>query len=166
MKSALFLLLACVLAVAAGAWWWLGSGAERLDPPEVLQERVLQGPSVEVRSQAARDMVRHGPEAQPFVHRALAEYRGNDADVLVPLLQGAQKQRDWQSIDRLFELVEHPDARVRGKAGVAVAEIMGADYGFSADDPPEKRREVLDRMRAIHQNMKSDVERFYRGRKQ
>ena len=124
---------------------------------------MLQAPSVEVQSQAARDMVRHGPTAKPYVQRALTEYRGNQPEVLVPLLQGAQKQRDYQSIPRLFELMEHEDPRVRGKAGAAVAEIMGADYGFAADDPPERRRVVLQRMRAIHRQMQSEVERHYRS---
>jgi len=158
------LLVALGVAVAAMlAWWCWPSSAQREDPPQVLQERVLQGNSPEVQSQAAQDMVKYkaSEEARPFVHQALAEYRGNDPEVLVPLVQGVLKQRDYKSLPRLFDLMEHPDPRVRGKAGAAVSEIMGADYGFHAADPPEKRREVLKHIRAIYPKMLPAVERSY-----
>jgi hypothetical protein len=166
MNIRLWTIAAGILAAVFVVWWFLPSASERLEPPEVLQERVLQGTTVEVQAEAAQAMVRHGPAAQPFIRQALAEYRGNDADVLVPLLQGAQRQRDWRNMNRLFELMEHADPRVRGKAGAAVVEIMGADYGFAASDPPAKRREVLGRMRAVYEKMKPKVEEYYRNQEQ
>jgi hypothetical protein len=157
-------LVALGVAVAAMvAWWCWPSGAQRVDPPQVLQERVLQGSSPEVQSQAAQDMVKYKPseEARTSVHQALAEYRGNEPEVLVPLVQSVLKQRDHKSLPRLLDLMEHPDPRVRGKAGAALSEIMGADYGFRAGDPPEKRRKVLKYVREIYPAMLPKIERFY-----
>ena len=152
-----------VAAAAVLAWYCWPSGTQHVAPPQVLQERVVQGNSPEVQSRAAQDMVKYQPseEARTSVHEALKEYRGNDPEVLVPLVQGVLKQRDYKSAPRLLDLMEHPDPRVRGKAGAALCEIMGADYGFRAADPPEKRREVLERIRAVYAKMAPKVERFY-----
>jgi hypothetical protein len=40
------------------------------------------------------------------------------------------------------------DPRVRARAGVAVQKILHADFFFRADDPPEKRRAAIARIRA------------------
>jgi hypothetical protein len=150
-----------VAAILLSVWLLRGDRREPLDPPEVLQERILSSGSGAEQAQAARDMVRHSEPARGAVHRALADYRGNDAGVLVPLAQSAMKTRDWRSIPRLFELMEHPDPKVRGKAGAAASVIMGADYGFHADAPPAERAEVLARMRYIHENLLPHLKRCY-----
>jgi hypothetical protein len=147
--------------VVLGMWLW---PEQRLDPPEVLQQRILSSPSVDEQAAAARDMVRHGRRARPQINRVLTEYRDDRPEVMVPLLQAAQKARTWQSLPRLFALMEHPDPRVRGKAGAAAREIMGADYYFRANDPPEDRARVLARIRAIYQQMKPELEQFYQDR--
>ena len=153
--------IAAALIAVLLLWTWLRSGGDRLDPPDVLLERVLHGDSVEIQSQAAQDMLQHGDEARPFARRALAEYAGNDPEVLMPLVQGVAKQLDWRSLPRLFTLMEHDNAGVRGRAGAAVVTIMGADYGFRANDPPQKRRETLVNIRAIHKSLLPKLQRFY-----
>jgi len=142
-------------------WTYLRSGGDRLDPPDVLLERVVRGDSVKIQTKAAQDMLQHGEEARPFARRALAEYTGNDPAVLMPLVQGIAKQRDWRSIPRLFTLMEHDDPGVRGRAGAAVVTIMGADYGFRANDAPQVRRETLKNMRAIHTSLLPKLQKFY-----
>lgn len=136
---------------------------DRLDPPEVLEERILSSPQAEEKAAAAHDLVRHGKRARAEVGRLLSNYRDDDPQVMVPLLQAAMKARTWQSLPRLFDLMEHPDARIRGKAGAAASKIMGADYGFHADDPPKDRARVLAKMKAIYEQMKPDLQRFYQG---
>lgn len=144
-------------------YFWPG---RRLDPPEVLEHRILNSRSAEERAHAARGMVRHGGRARVEVRRALARYKGDDPEVVVPLLQATAKARDWRSLPQLFKLMEHPDPRVRGKAGAAARTIMGADYFFRADDPPRKRKEVLARMIAIYRRMLPDLQRFYEDQKE
>lgn len=150
------------VAVLAFCFW----PGERLDPPEVLEDRILNSPSVEEQAAAARDMVRHGQGARTEVGRVLTKYEGNHPDVMVPLLQAAMKARTWRSLPRLFQLMEDPDPRIRGKAGAAARKIMGADYYFRADDPPAERAAALARMKAIYEQMKPDLPGFYEGRKQ
>ena len=132
--------------VVLGIWLW---SRDRLDPPEVLADRILNSPSAEERAAAARDMIRHGTRAREEIGRVLAGYQGDEPEVMVPLLQAAMKARTWQSLPQLFELMEHSDPRIRGKAGAAASRIMGADYYFRADDPPQQRAEVLTRMKAV-----------------
>jgi len=148
------LILAVILAVS---FWPKGVP----DPPEVLEERIVSGESVEQRAQAARDMIYHGEEARGYAGEALSRYERSEPEVLVPLVQSVQKARDWRSIPRLFELMEHPDPLIRGKAGAAASKIMGADYFFRANDPPEKRAEALALMKTIYGNMGSELQRCY-----
>ena len=143
--------------------FWPG---RRLDPPEVLKHRILNSRSAEEKASAARDMLRHGARARVQVRRALAEYEGHDPGVIVPLLQATMKARDWRSLPELFKRMEHPHPRIRGKAGAAARMIMGADYYFRANDPPQKRKEVLARMIAIHERMLPDLQRFYEEQKE
>ena len=150
------------IVVLAGRFW----PEDQPDPPGVLEDRILNSASSEEQATAARDMVRHGDAARAEIGRVLVEYEGNDTQVMIPLLQATMKAHAWQSVPRLFELMEHPDPRIRGKAGAAASEIMGADYYFRANHSPEKRAQVLARMRGIYQQMKPELERVYEARQQ
>ncbi len=57
------------------------------------------------------------------------------------------ERRDTQSMPELLRAMEDADPQVRARAGVAVQKILHADFFFRADDPPEKRREALKRIR-------------------
>jgi len=145
---------------------WLTPDEPRLDPPQELEQQVLNAPSIEQKARAARDLVRHGTQAAPQVGRLLHEYHEEEPEVMVPLLEAAGKARRWQDLPRLFELMEHPDPRIRGKAGAAARVIMGADYGFRATDPPRKRAEDLARMKLIYREMLPDLKQYYGGSSQ
>ncbi len=108
--------------VAAVRWLW--PDEPRLDPPPVLEEQVLSATTTEQKVEAARQLVRHGPQASPQIGRLLRDYRDDEPEVMVPLLEAAGKARRWQELPRLFELMEHPDPRIRGKAGAAARTIM------------------------------------------
>jgi len=152
-----------VIAALVALVRWLVPDQPPLEPPEVLEEQVLSAPDTEQKAYAARQLVRHGVQARPQIRRLLREYHENEPEVMVPILEAAGKARCWQDLPRLFELMEHPDPRIRGKAGAAARTIMGADYGFRATDPPEKRAKDLARMKAIYREMRQDLERFYSG---
>jgi hypothetical protein len=111
--------------------------------------------------EAARALLQHGKAARGVAGRTLEQYRGNDPEVLIPLIQATAKAGDWESVPRLVELMEHPDVRVRGKAGAAVRIIMGADYGFRAEDPPHKRREAIKLINQIYPTMKNKLQQHY-----
>ncbi len=125
------------------------------------QQPALAVPVDEAARQAARDLIQHGRNARGVAGRTLEQYRGNDPEVLIALIQATAKAGDWESVPRLVELMEHPDVRVRGKAGAAVCIIMGADYGFRAEDPPQKRREAIRLINQIYPTMKKKLEQHY-----
>ncbi len=150
------------IVVLAGRFW----PEDRPDPPEVLEDRILNSASSKEQAAAAHDMVCHGDAARAEIGRVLVRYEGNNTEVLIPLLQATMKAHAWQSVPRLFELMEHPNPRIRGKAGAAASEIMGADYYFRANHSPEKRAQALARMRGIYAQMKPELERVYEVRQQ
>lgn len=51
--------------------------------------------------------------------------------------------RDEESMPVLLRAMEDPDPVLRGRAAAAVRKIMRADYYFRANDPPERRKEVI-----------------------
>jgi len=160
-KNVQYLILAAgvlILAVILAVNFW-PEGAP--DPPDVLQQRIVSGETVKEQSQAAQDMIYHGESARGYAGPALERYHGKEPEVVVPLIQATQKARDWRSLPELFKLMEHPDPRIRGKAGAAAQEIMGADYFFRANDPPEKRAEKLAMMKESYRNLVPDLERCY-----
>ena len=59
---------------------------------------------------------------------------------------------DWSSIPVLLEICDDPNPLIRGRAGVALQRIIGADYQFRADDPPNKRQKAIETMRFIFDN--------------
>jgi hypothetical protein len=138
---------------------------ERLDPPNVLAEQILENSPTEQRIRAAHDMVRHGSQARSEMHRVMSDLRTDDPEVMAATIEAAAAARCWQSLPRLFELMEHQDVRVRGKAGAAVGVIMGADYYFRAADPPEERAAKLALIKETYQHMnrRRILEQFYEG---
>ncbi len=140
---------------------------EEIEPPRVLAEQILQSETpVEQRAAAARKMVIHGSAARPEIRRVVENYKGDDPEVIIPLVQATAKANNYQSIPRLFDLMEHPNVRIRGKAGAAVRKMMGADYGFRAADPKSKRDEKLKMMKRAYGHMEQDgvLSRLYDGK--
>lgn len=62
---------------------------------------------------------------------------------------GLGDRRDAESTPMLLDAMQDQSALVRGRAGVAVKKILGADFFFRAEDPPEKRHEVIQRYRDL-----------------
>jgi len=149
---------AITIVVVLAVYFW---PEDTPDPPEVLYQRIMESESVEVRAEAAEDMVWHGENARGVVGEALSRYESREPEVVVPLIQAVQKARDHKSIPQLFKLMEDPDPRIRGKAGAAVRKITGADYGFRAGDPPEKRAEVLRAIRETYAKFGSNLDEYY-----
>jgi hypothetical protein len=79
------------------------------------------------------------------LRRELAEGQAPDVRAAAADALGAMK--DLESMPLLLDAMEDPDARVRGRAGAAVRRILGADFFFRAEDPPDRREETLGRIR-------------------
>jgi len=128
-------------------------------------ERVETAPTEVERSQAARDLVRHGEAAREEIHTALVRKQPEEPEVIAPLLQATMKVRDHRSLPTAIDLLDHPDPLVRGRAGAAVREILGADFGFRANDPPEKRAKVVAMIKADYANAHQRIGEFYESQR-
>ncbi|NQT38986.1 MAG: hypothetical protein HQ581_15925 [Planctomycetes bacterium] len=158
--------VAVVAVGATAAWYFIPEATESLDPPEVVAERLNEGVTVETKVEAARDLIRHGEMARVEVRTALAAHRRHEPEVIAPLLQATMKSRDHRSLPTVIELLEHPDPTVRGRAGSAVRKILGADFGFRANDPIEKRQEIIAKIRADFVHSGPRIQQFYEDQRQ
>jgi HEAT repeat protein len=141
------------MGVVAGAWAayltlksnWAGAKAT----PEQLALQLKDGGSdPALRRAAATQLAQTGPEAAPVLREILAK-TGESSDVRAAAADGLGVLRDEASMGDLLTALEDPDPLVRGRAGVAIQRILGADYFFRAEDPVERRRECIE-------NIKSD----------
>ncbi len=65
----------------------------------------------------------------------------------------------------LLDALEHESALVRGAAGAAVKRLLSVDLGYRHDDPPERRRQAVERIRKYWDQMRdSPLMRSWRGR--
>jgi hypothetical protein len=134
---------------------------DKLDPPGVLEQKVLNAASTAERIDAAKGLICHGPAARREVRRALAQSRQNDPEVRACLLQATMAIRDWRSLPEIFAAMGDSDTTIRGRAGAAAQQIMGADFQFRAADPSEKRAAILTVMRREYDLVKARYPEFY-----
>ena len=57
--------------------------------------------------------------------------------------------------------MEDDDPLVRGRAGAAARQIMGVDFHFRANDPPEKRAKALAAIKSEYQAAIGRYKLFY-----
>ncbi|MCA9247145.1 MAG: hypothetical protein KDA42_08525 [Planctomycetales bacterium] len=136
---------------------------EVLPPPDALAAQVAGEAPVEVKVIAARQLAQHGEMAREQIHAQLANHRVQEPKVVAALLTATARARDHRSLPTAVELLEHPDPKVRGQAGVAVRAILGADFGFRANAPPQRRAEVIAHIKRDISNAGSGIQEFYEG---
>jgi hypothetical protein len=141
--------LTVIVAVALYSW-----PERKPPPPPVLEQRILGDADDTVKKEAARDLAYHGNAARQEIRRSFQKYDGGNVEVKISLIDATGQTRDWQSIPELFKEMESPVPAVRASAANAVQRIMGLDFGYRADDPPEKRAEVVAQMREEYEEMK------------
>jgi hypothetical protein len=129
---------AVILLAAAVLWLWFG---RRPLSPEELAQQALGAATVDGQEQAAIELVRRGKESVELLRRVFSESR--TPEVRAAIAQGLGHQRDVDSLPHLIDAMEDPSPLVRGRAGVAVVEIVGLEVPFSADGPPEERRKAV-----------------------
>lgn len=115
-----------------------------------LAERAISG-TPEEQEKAALEITRRGPDAIPLLRKIVAESTSSKARATA--IQALGAYNDVESAPALFKAMEDDDPQVRGRAGVAVASIIGADYHFRADDPLPKRKAILGHMRQSYEKM-------------
>jgi HEAT repeat protein len=147
MRRNLLIVLGVLVAAAAALYGrrWLGSGREDLGSPQALAEEALQAPTLKQRESAARRMVRIGKPAAQHLRRVLVESK--TPEVRAACIQGLATHWDYDGMPALLDALEDESPLVRGRAGAAVEKMLGADFGFRFDDPPEKRAKSVNTLR-------------------
>lgn len=133
-----------VTVIVYGQKWLFGS--PRPPSPDELARQALTAAAPSEREVAALRLAAGGEAALPQMRRVLAE--SNSPHVRAAVSQGLGAAGDWESVPNLIALLSDPSELVRGRAGNAIVELLGADYFFRADDPLDKRNAAI---RAIRQ---------------
>ena len=156
-----YLVIALGALVTVCYFTGFSSSAAKLDPPQVLAERVLHGNSTPEQVAAAQGLIQHGPAARKEIRETLAASRQCDPQVRACLLEAVLVIKDWRSMPEIFEAMGDPDPLVRGRAAAAAVAITGIKNGFLANDPPEKREQIRAKMRREYESVKSRYRGYY-----
>ena len=157
--------LTILLLTGAGALAWVyWPRSERANTPEQLAQQALSGDNPIVQQMAASQLSNHRHAAAPQLRQVLKEAR--HPDVRAAAAQGLGDVQDFQSVPELLRLCDDPSPLVRGRAGAAVTNIIGMDFFFKADDPPEQRKAVIESMRRAYEQMRRHPPPEYRSQMQ
>ncbi|MCA9270017.1 MAG: hypothetical protein KDA41_16160 [Planctomycetales bacterium] len=143
--------------------WMAGAFQQEkpLPPVPVVIERLNKPASAEQQVGAAKDLIRHGAKARTEVRAALANHAKYEPEVMAPLLQATMKNRDYQSMPVLLDLLDHPDPLVRGRAAAAAQQILGGRINYRANDAPEVRAKAAAEIRRQYEELKPRLVEFY-----
>jgi HEAT repeat protein len=78
----------------------------------------------------------------------LAALRDPSPAVRAAALNAVGLRRDWPAMPHIILALDDESVGVRRAAGVAVRRLWQRDYGYRAEDPPEKRGPVVSHIRA------------------
>ena len=123
--------------------------------PEAAADIAISG-TPEEQERALLDLTRRGKPALPSLRRVAAESK--NPGVRANALQALGGLNDIESMPMLLSAMEDDDVMVRGRAGSAATMILGADYFFRAEDPPQKRKAILGAMRKSYQQLLKNPE--------
>lgn len=153
-----FLVAACLAGAAVLAWlYW--PRAQHRATPEQLAEQALSAENPIAQARATTELRTRG--AAPQLREVMAQTR--DAEVRATAAQALGDLEDFQSVPELLTLCDDASPLVRGRAGAALCSILGADFPFAADLPPDKRTRVTDAMRKMYEQMRRSPPPKYRS---
>jgi hypothetical protein len=151
-KNLLLIALAAVAVLALGVYAWFYGWFGGDPSPARLERRALHASTEAEQAAAASQLAGMGQEARENLRRT---YRQSPSPrVRAASVLGLGAQRDYESIELLFEAAADESVEVRRHAGVALKKMLGVDMGFRANDPPEKRADILAGMRRAYEEMK------------
>jgi hypothetical protein len=130
----------------------VGCGAAAQTAPDVLLATALnESIPVAEREKAVGDLARHGPSVLSLMRRIATECKTSTVRAAAIPFLGAC--RDISSGPMLLAACEDADPLVRGRAAAAMYPILSAKFHFKADDPPDRRKNVIKGMRRSYENL-------------
>ena len=158
-KQKLAFLIILLLTGAGALAWVYWPRSNRAATPEQLAEQALNGENLTVQTRAAAQLSTQG--AAPQLRQIIAQTR--NSEVRATAAQALGDLADFQSVPELLRLCDDPSPLVRGRAGAAVTNIIGMDFFFKADDPPEQRKAAIESMRRAYEQMRRSLPPGYRS---
>jgi hypothetical protein len=145
------LLFVLLIGIGLVVWVYWPRKEASVSPEELVQEALNSDSPTHVRQQAVYQLT--AQREVPELRRVLRE--GRTPEVKVAAVQGLARAQDIESGPRMFDLLNDPDAMVRGQAGAAITAMLGEDYNYSAEDPPQKRQAIAASMRKRFEQLKT-----------
>jgi HEAT repeat protein len=145
------LLFVLLIGIGLVAWVYWPKKETKVPPEELVQEALNGDAPPHVRQQAVYQLT--AQREVPELRRVLKE--GRTPDLKVAAVQGLARAQDIESGPRMFDLLNDPDPMVRGQAGAALTAMLGEEYFYSAEDPPQKRRAIEATMRKRFEQLKT-----------
>jgi HEAT repeat protein len=153
-----FFLAICLAGAAACAWVYWPRAAQRATP-EQLAQQALSAENPIAQARATTQLGKRG--AAPQLREVMAQT--SDPEVRATAAQALGDLADFQSVPELLRLCDDASPLVRGRAGAALCSILGADFPFQADLPPDQRARVTDAMRKMYEQMRRSPPPEYRS---
>lgn len=106
-------------------------------------------PDWRVRHAAVNGVGRLGREGDPQFLIDVLSNRDELPEVRAAAAERLGEMRFWDAGPAIIEAMEDSSTLLRARAGVALRRIMVVDFRYRAGDPPNRRREALQRIRQL-----------------
>lgn len=174
---------------AVYGWKVLFSGPRKL-PPEKLAQLAVSAPTPEQKVKAASELVRSSDGAVEHMREVLRQYHrpatpghhsptadpaagsqspaaspgqqsgAEAAEVKAMMITGLAQEWDFDSMPMFLEALDDESYLVRARAHLAVQRLLQVDVGYRPEDPPEIRRQYIQKFRDEWQKMGVLIQKF------
>jgi hypothetical protein len=119
--------------------------------PEYLPQlkKAAADPDWKVRHAAVDGVGRLGREGDPRFLIDVLRNPNEQAEVRATAAERLGEMRHWDAGPAIIDAMEDSSDLLRARAGVALRQIIVVDLGYRANDPPDRRGEVIQRIRKL-----------------
>ncbi len=117
--------------------------------PEYLPQlkKAAADPDWKVRHAAVGGVGRLGREGDPQFLIDVLLNPNEQAEVRATAAERLGEMRHWDAGPAIIDAMEDSSDLLRARAGVALRQIIIVDFGYRANDPPDRRDEVIQKIR-------------------
>ncbi len=119
--------------------------------PENLPKlkKAAADPQWKVRHAGVDGVGRLGREGDPQFLIGVLKNRNEQAEVRASAAERLGEMRYWEAGPAIIDAMEDSSALLRARAGVALRRIVVVDFAYRANDPVDRRREVVQKIRKL-----------------
>jgi HEAT repeat protein len=119
--------------------------------PEYLPQlkKAAADPDWKVRHAAVNGVGRLGREGDPQFLIDVLRNPNEQAEVRAAAAERLGEMRHWDAGPAIIDAMEDSSDLLRARAGVALRQIIVVDFGYRANDPADRRDEVIQKIRKL-----------------